>query len=353
MKPMFWLTCSYPADYYEPSSKFAFQILPKENPPLSTKMVMYPGLADDVVARIRELGVYAVVAESDDAALREIRDADCFYGRMSPALLENAGRLRWIQATSAGLDNYFFPELRRSDVTLTNLRGIYSDVIADHVFAFILMFARGMHVYHARKLNGIWEKGADVIHLGGKTLGIIGLGGIGLEVAKRGHAFGMRVIGVDPAPKDRPDYVEEIYGPEDLRVMLVESDFVIVCVPHTGETEYMLGDDGQRAMKPGSILVNIGRGKVVDLAALARHIESGHIGGAALDVYEEEPLPSEHPLWAMEQVLLTPHVAGVSPVVQGRREDVIVENVSRFIRDEPLINVVDKEKGYVVAVNPT
>ena len=135
--------------------------------------------------------------------------------------------------------------------------------------------------------------------------------------------------------------------------MLVESDFVIVCVPHTGETEYMLGDNGQRAMKPGSILVNIGRGKVVDLAALARHIKSGHIGGAALDVYEEEPLPTEHPLWAMEQVLLTPHVAGVSPVVQGRREDVIVENTRRFIRDEPLVNIVDKEKGYVVAVNPT
>ena len=319
---------------------------------MSTKMVMCPPLSDHVIERIRDLGVEVLATRSEEEAVEAIRDADCFYGRITPAMLENAGQLRWIQATSAGLDNYFFPELRRSDVTLTNLRGIYSDVIADHVFAFILMFARGMHIYHARKLDGVWQKGVDVIHLGGKTLGVIGLGGIGLEVCKRGHAFGMRVIGVDPAPKDRPEYVEAIYDPEDLRVMLGQSDFVVVCVPHTGETEYMLDDDGQRSTKPGSILVNIGRGKVVDLSALSRHIESGHIGGAALDVYEEEPLPGDHPLWKQEQVLLTPHVAGVSPEIQGRREDVIVDNARRFSVGEPLLNVVDKEKGYVVAVNP-
>ena len=316
------------------------------------KMLMCPSLADHVIERIRDIGVEVVAPRSEEEALQGIQDADCFYGRMTPELLEQADQLRWIQATIAGLDGYFFPELCRSDVTLTNLRGIYSDVIADHVFAFILMFARGMHVYHARKLEGSWEKGVDVIHLGGKTLGVIGLGGIGIEVCKRGHAFGMRAIGVDPAPKARPDYIQAIYDPADLRVMLAESDFVIVCVPHTGDTEYMLGDEGQRAMKPGSILVNIGRGKVVDLAALARHIESGQIGGAALDVYEEEPLPSDHRLWGMDQVLLTPHVAGVSPEIQGRREDVIVENARRFVAGEPLMNVVDKEKGYVVAVNP-
>lgn len=319
---------------------------------MSRKMVMCPPLAVHVVDRIKALDYTVVETRDEDVAVREIRDADCFYGRITPAMLENAGKLQWIQATSAGLDNYFFPELRRSDVALTNLRGIYSDVIADHVFAFILMFARGMHVYHARKLEGRWEKGADVIHLGGKTLGVIGLGGIGLEVCKRGHAFGMRVVGVDPAPKDQPDYVEQIYDPEDLKVMLGESDFVVVCVPHTGETEYMLGDEGQRSMKPGGILVNIGRGKVVDLEALNRHIESGHIQGAALDVYEVEPLPDDHPLWKQQQVILTPHVAGVSPEVQGRREDVIVENARRFSVGEPLLNVVDKEKGYVVAVNP-
>jgi len=316
------------------------------------KMVMFPALAAHVVERIRAVGVEVVVAETEAEAADAIRDADCFYGRMRPDILENAGQLEWAQATSAGLDNYFFPELRRSSVTLTNLRGIYSDVIADHVFAFILMFARGMHVYHARKLEGKWEKGADVIHLAGRTLGVIGLGGIGLEVAKRGHAFGMRVVGVDPAPKDRPSYVETIYEPEALDTMLAESDFVVVCVPHTGETEYMLGAAGLEAIKPGGIVVNIGRGKVVDLSTLNQLIDSGHLRGAALDVYEEEPLPADHALWRQENVILTPHVAGISPEVQKRRENVIVENAERFVAGKPLLNVVDKEKGYVVAVNP-
>ncbi len=316
------------------------------------QMVMHPALADHVVDQIRALGYDVAPCSSEEEAIDAIREAECFYGRISAPILKNAGKLRWIQATSAGLDGYFFPELRRSDLTLTNLRGIYSDVITDHVFAFILMFARGLHVYHARKLEGRWEKGAEVIHLAGKTIGVIGLGGIGLEVCKRGQAFGMRVVGVDPAPKARPEYIAKIYDPADLHVALGESDFVVVCVPHTIETEYMLGDDGQREMKEGSILVNIGRGKVVDLMALAQHLESGHIGGAALDVYEEEPLPSDHPLWKMEQVLLTPHVAGISPEVQGRREGVIVENARRFSVGEPLLNVVDKEKGYVVAENP-
>ena len=319
---------------------------------MAVKMTMCPPLADHVIERIKDLGIDVDATRDPEEAVASIRDADCFYGRISPEMLENAGKLRWIQATSAGLDGYFFPELRRSDATMTNLHGIYSDVIADHVFAFILMFARGMHVYHARKLQGLWEKGADVIHIGGKTLGVIGLGGIGLEVCKRGRAFGMRVVGVDPAPKDRPDYVEAIYDLAELKVMLGESDVVVVCVPHTGETEYMLGDDGQRAMKPGSILVNIGRGKVVDLESLNRHIESGHLYGAALDVYEEEPLPPDHALWKQQQVILTPHVAGISPEVQGRREDLIVENARRFSAGEPLLNVVDKVKGYVVDKNP-
>ena len=321
---------------------------------MSTKLVMWPSMAEHVVGAIRELGVTVVAAGSEDEAHSEIGDADCFYGRMTPALLEAGVKLRWIQATSAGLDNYFFPQLRQSDVVLTNLRGIYSDVIADHVFAFILMFSRGMHIYHARRLEGRWEKGAPVIHLAGTTIGVIGLGGIGLEVCRRGHTFGMTVIGVDPAPKDEPDYVETIYGPEDLGTMLERSDFVVICVPHTGETEYMMNRDALGRMKRGAFLVNIGRGKVLDLNALADAVESGALRGAALDVFEEEPLPRDHRLWSMkEQVLITPHVAAISPEIQKRRESVILDNVRRFCSGKLLLNVVDKQKGYVVSRNPS
>ena len=320
---------------------------------MSVKMVLRPSLDDHVIEAILGLDVDVVVPESDDEAVAAIGDADCFYGRITPALLQAGRNLRWIQATSAGLDNYFFSELRSSDVVMTNLRGIYSDVIADHVFAFVLMFARGMHVYHAHRLEGRWQKGAPVIHLGGTTVGVIGLGGIGLEVCKRAHAFDMRVVGVDPAPKDEPDYVEKIYDPSGLEDMLKTSDFVVICVPHTGETEYMMDERAIFQMKRGAVLVNIGRGKVVDLSSLADALEAQHLQGAALDVFEEEPLPADHRLWSMEQCLITPHVAGTSPQIQSRRESVIIENVRRFCSGDPLLNVVDKPKGYVVERNPS
>lgn len=318
---------------------------------MGKKMVFLPALSEDVMAQIDALDLEVVVVDSEDEAVEAIADADAFYGRLTPNILAAGKQLKWVQATSAGLDGYFFPELRQSDVTLTNLRGIYSDVIADHVFAFVLTLARGMHVYNLQQAEGRWEKGADVIHLGGKTLGIIGLGGIGLEVAKRGHAFGMRVLAVDPAPKDRPDYVSDVFDPKDLNKMLNQADFVVICVPHTGETEYMLGREGLGQMKPMAVLVNIGRGKVVDLGALTEAIEEGRLGGAGLDVFETEPLPEGHPLWAMDRVIITPHVAGISPEVPERRKRVIFENVRRFVAGERLLNVVDKQRGYVVEGN--
>ncbi len=318
---------------------------------MNKKMVFWPALSDDVMAQVNALNVEVAVVDSETGAIEAIADADAFYGRLTPGILSAGKQLKWVQATSAGLDGYFFPELRNSDVVLTNLRGIYSDVIADHVFAFILTLARGMHVYTQHQANGKWQKGAEVIHLGGKVLGILGLGGIGLEVAKRGHAFGMTVMAVDPAPKDRPDYVTAVFDPKDAMQMLKQADFVVICVPHTGETEYLINREALAQMKNTAVLVNIGRGKVVDLTALTEALETGQLGGAGLDVFETEPLPEGHPLWAMPQVVITPHVAGISPEVAKRRKRVIVENIRRFVAGEPLLNVVDKKRGYVVAGN--
>jgi phosphoglycerate dehydrogenase-like enzyme len=318
---------------------------------MQKKMVFWPSLSEDAMAQIADFDLEVVTVGSEAGALGAIGEADAFYGRLTPDILSAGKKLKWVQATSAGLDGYFFPELRQSDVVLTNLRGIYSDVIADHVFAFILTLARGMHVYTLHQSEGKWEKGAGVIHLGGKVLGIIGLGGIGLEVAKRGNAFGMTVMAVDPAPKDRPDYVKEVFDPQDLGQMLKQADFVVICVPHTGETEYMIDREAMSAMKSSAILVNIGRGKVVDLTALTEAISTGTLGGAGLDVFETEPLPEGHPLWALDQVVITPHVAGLSPEIPERRKRVIVENVRRFVEGEGLLNQVDKQKGYVVKAN--
>lgn len=318
---------------------------------MKKKMVFWPALPDDAMEKIGKYDLDVVVVDSESAAINAVKDADAFYGRMTPDIFSAGENLKWVQATSAGLDGYFFPALRESDVTVTNLRGIYSDVIADHVFAFILTLARGMHVYRLNQADGQWKKGADVIHLGSKVLGVIGLGGIGLEVAKRGHAFGMTVVGVDPAPKDRPNYVAEVLDPKDLNAMLERADFVVICVPHTGETEYMIDRAAMKKMQNSAVLVNIGRGKVVDLAGLTDALAAGELGGAGLDVFETEPLPEGHPLWAMDNVVITPHVAGISPEVPERRKRVIVENVRRYVAGEGLLNVVDKQRGYVVEAN--
>jgi len=303
--------------------------------------------------KIQDLGVAVHEVRSEAEALERIVDADALYGRVTPALLKAAKKLRWVQSSSVGLDIFFFPELRASSITVTNVRGIFSDSIAEHVFAFILSFASGMHIYVRRQMEGRWSKAdVGVIDLEGTTLGIIGLGGIGLAVAERGRAFGMRIQGVDPAPKATPDYIEAIWGPERLHEMLREADFVAICVPHTPETRYMIDAAALRAMKRSAILINVGRGKVVHLAALTWALEAGEIGGAGLDVFEEEPLSEGHPLWKMEHVMITPHAAGGSPRIGERRCALVVENVRRFCNGERLLNVVDKQKGYVVEPNP-
>lgn len=160
----------------------------------------------------------------------------------------------------------------------------------------------------------------------------------------------MRIVGVDPAPKGKPDYIEAVYPPEDLHAMLAESDFVAMCVPHTSETEHLIDAAALSAMKDTAIILNVGRGKVISLDALTAALQAGTIGGAGLDVFEQEPLPDDHPLWQMNNVILTPHVAGRSsyPYQEARRLDLLVDNVKRYLAGEELANVVDKEKGYVV-----
>jgi phosphoglycerate dehydrogenase-like enzyme len=309
----------------------------------------------DGVIQVREMGVEVVETFDEADALQVMGDADVFYGgQIGPELLAAGEKLRWMQCSKAGMDGFFYPELRASDLVITNTRGIYSDVIADHVFAFVLNFARGMYAYIARQKAARWEKNiAPTIFMGQATMGVVGLGGIGLAVAQRAHAVGMRVVGVDPAPKGSPDYVAQVWGPADLHTMLGEADFVAICVPHTGETEHMMDAAAFDAMKSSAILINIGRGKVVDLQALTAALEDGKLGGAGLDVFEEEPLPPDHPLWQMDNVIITPHLAGMSTYLyqEERRVELLVENMRRFLANEPLLNELDKVKGYVVNAN--
>jgi phosphoglycerate dehydrogenase-like enzyme len=287
-----------------------------------------------------------VLAEDADTTRREIADAEAAFGDIPPDLLASANKLRWLQAPAiAPPAGYYSPELVAHAVQVTNFRGIFNDHIAAHIMAFVLAFARGLHRYVPLQLRHEWAPApldTGVVHLPGTTALIVGVGGIGAETARLCVALGMRVIGLDARRHDRPDDVAELYGPEALDDQLPRADFVILTIPHTPETEGLMNAARFSRMRRSAFFVNIGRGKTTRLDDLVAALRSGQIAGAALDVFEEEPLPPEHPLWSAPNVLLTPHTAGYGPYLDERRLEIIVDNAGRFVRGEPLRNVVDK-----------
>jgi len=316
------------------------------------KLLLY-GRNGNVAAWVPRLqavapGVRVETATNEAEGIERIGDADAFFGSITPALLAAAGRLRWIQTPMAGLERYFFPALIEHPVTVTNMRGIFSDMIPDQVLTYLLCFARDLHSLIRQQLERRWTpaKEIKVVHLPGATLGIVGLGGIGYGVAQRAAPHGLRIIAVDPRRTERPPEVAELWGVDRLDDLLAASDFVAVCAPETPETRGLFDDARFARMKPSAYFINIGRGRVVRLDAVTRALQEGRIAGAALDVFEQEPLPAEHPLWGMDNVILTPHMAGLSAHEEDRRVEVLSENLRRFVAGEPLLNVVDKAGGY-------
>ena len=279
-------------------------------------------------------------------------------------MLKAADRLRWVQSFTASLEHYIFPDLVAHPCVLTNLRGLFGDVIADQVMGYVLCFARNLHTYIRRQVEHRYEplggESARVsnqtgpgivndmdratIYLPQSTLGVIGMGGIGCEIARRALAFGISVRGVDRFPErvQPPEGVHSVAGVDSLADVLAWSDFAVIAAPHTPETQGWFNRKTLAHLRPSSYLINIGRGAIVVLDDLVAALKAGKLAGAALDVYEIEPLPPAHPLWDFPNVILTPHTAGYSRVIAGRHLAALVENVSRFARSEPLLNVVDK-----------
>ena len=311
------------------------------------KLLIYPQISDHDVNRIQAAfpDLTVIRPRSEGEALGYIVDADVMYGTITQDLLLTAQQLKWVQANCIGMENYLFPDFIESDVILTNVRGVFSDHIADHVWSYILAFARGLHRYLRQQIDHNWQPNKQTVHLPECTIGIIGLGGIGREVAGRASAFGSRVIAVDPRVTETPG-VDEVYPPNRLENLLRTSDFVVICAPHSPDTEKLMDAARFEIMKPTAYLINIGRGVIVDLNALTDALRQGKIAGAALDVYEVEPLPDDHPLWDMENVILTPHIAGDGPYVQDRRIDVFIENMKRFIAGEEMLTVVEKKEWF-------
>ncbi len=311
--------------------------------------LIYPPLSPSELEQVRSVSpeLEIVNALTEEEALAAVPQAVGMYGNLSKEMLARAESLRWLQTPIAGLEHYMYPELAESRVVVSNMAKIYGDMIADHAFCFILMFARGIHLYMRRQIRGEWQKGTPVRHLGDCTLGVIGLGGIGSELARRGKAHDMRVIAVDARPNEELGSsleLDALWSQDRLNELLREADYAVSCVPQTPETVGLIGAEELAQMKSSAYLINISRGVVVKLEALVEALESGRIAGAALDVYETEPLPVGHPLWRMENVILTPHVAADNPHVPQRRIDTLVDNLRRYLAGEEPRNIVDKRR---------
>ncbi len=315
------------------------------------KFVMLPpqsATTRDWAAKLAEQvpEVRVVVADDADTAAREIVDAEAAFGRLPRELLGKAGKLRWLQAPQAAPPaGYYYPEMIAHDLAVTNFREIYNDHISAHIMAFVLAFARGLQVYIPQQLRHEWKKPVEdlgVVHLPDATMLIVGVGGIGAETARLAAAFGMTVLATDARRTEAPPGVAELHKPDALDTLLPRADFVVLTVPHTPATEGFFNRARFQRMKRSGFFINIGRGMTTKLDDLVAALRAGEIAGAALDVYEQEPLPAEHPLWGMPNVLLTPHMAGYGPYLNDRRFAIIVENCRAFAAGRPLRNVVDK-----------
>ncbi len=289
---------------------------------------------------------------SRDAAADSAAEAHGVESRLlSPALLERATNLVWVQSMSAGVDRLVtMPGIAGNGrLVLTNMRAVHGPAIADHAFAMLLTLTRSMRPLGDAQKEGRWERdvpGPRPVALSGRTMLVVGLGGIGSEIARRAHGIGMRVTATRRSDTPPPAYIARQGGPEDLLSMLPEADVVAVCVPLTSETEGLFNAAAFGAMKQGSYLINIARGRIVNSDALIAALKSGRLAGACLDVTDPEPRPAGHPLWSMENVVITPHVAADAEVTDERRWVLLRENLRRFGAGEPLLNTVDVEAGY-------
>lgn len=287
------------------------------------------------------------IAANEEEAFRVISDIDAAYGIIGTDLFAKAKRLRWIQSPQAGPDpSFFHPDLVRSEVVVTNMRGIFSDHIGAHIMALLLGFARGLPTYQNQQQRKEWQGNAPTVFLPESTVTIIGVGAIGRETTKFCSSFGMRVFGVDPRPIEPPNGMAKLVKPEQMERLIGDTDFVIVTVPETPATQGMFDTTFFKQMKRDSYFINVGRGATVVLSDLNESLHKGKIAGAALDVFETEPLPKDHPLWEAPGMVITPHVATNGPYLNERRSEVILKNCVRFANNLPLTNLVDKQNWF-------
>jgi phosphoglycerate dehydrogenase-like enzyme len=295
-----------------------------------------------------------ILRDSYEGVEEHLRDAEILFTiSLRPEQFAAAQALRWIQAPSAAVHQMLFPELTNSDVILTNAREVHGPVVAEHVIALLFALAKKIpqatlfQQKHFWGQEAIWSEGSHPRELSGATLGLVGLGSIGRRVAQMASSLGMRVIAVrEHVDKETVDGVEAVFAPLALDEMLAQSDYVVLAAPLLDTTRGLINAERIALMKPESFLINVGRGPQVDELALADALKHRRIAGAALDVFEQEPLPADSPLWDIENLLITPHTAGLTDKLWQRHYELFSDNLRRYIAKQPLRYVVDKVKGY-------
>jgi phosphoglycerate dehydrogenase-like enzyme len=278
--------------------------------------------------------VELTLASSYQDALERIGEADVVVTRkLTLELLDAADRLRWVQAINAGVDSYPLERLRSMGVTLTNASGVHAEPIAQQVLGYVLVYERNLLEGLDQQRRHVWRR-YTAGELTGKTLGVLGVGRIGGRIAELGSAVGMRVVGTKRDPSTAPDVLEEVYPPEETHRVLSQSDYVVVACPLTDETEGMLGLNEFSTMKVDAIVINVGRGPIIDEADLITALQKGKIEGAALDVQDPEPMDPDSPLWDLPNVIITPHMAGGTPHYWSRVADIFAENYRAYVADD-------------------
>ncbi len=302
---------------------------------------------DKEARRIRSLSdqVELVIVDSEEEFAAKLPEAEIIIGELPPQQFAKAKNARWVAYHSAGIDHLISPEILESNLIITCAKGFVGVHLAEHAFALILGLTRDIALVTR---NRSWTDNRLMCReLMDHTMGIIGLGGSGRETAKRAHAFGMRVLAIDPTPAEVPDFVEACWGIDRFHDLLAEAEFVVICAPLTPETKGMFNREAFSHMKPESLLISVSRGKIIDMEALMEALETGQIAGAGLDAVPVEPVPDDHPLWDMPNVCITPHSAGNSSMRGSRWMDTFCENLKSYMAGgEVVLSRFDQSRGY-------
>lgn len=303
------------------------------------------GRLDHIVDVVKEAKINVVSHRNVTEEM--LSKAEIIFGWPKADELSKAKKLSWLHLPSAGADNYTdINSYLNKNIVVTTSSGVYGTVIAEHVFAMILSYNRNLQEYAYLKADKTWQMISKTRDLSGSTVGIIGFGDIGKQVAIRAKAFGTRVLVVKRRLTERPEYVDELYTSEEIDLVIKESDYIVLTLPATDKTKGIISKDRLNMMKSDAYLVNIGRGELIDQEALIEAIREKRIGGAGVDVTVPEPLPADNPLWSLPNVIITSHSSGLSPENNNRRVKIFADNLKRYINNEKLANQVDFTEGY-------